>query len=47
VNAKIASADDSPEDSTSDGTPVVIDAEASRRLDNDKPEPRPSTVVYS
>ena len=47
VNAKIASADDSSEDSASDRTPVVIDAEAPRRLGDDTPEPRPSTVVYS
>jgi hypothetical protein len=32
VNAKIASADDSPEDSAPDRTAVVIDAEAPRRL---------------
>ena len=44
VNAKIAGADDSPEDSASDRTPVVIDAEAPRRLGDDAPEPRPPAV---
>ena len=37
VNAKLNSVDDSP-DSASDRTPVVIDAEAPRRLDVDAPE---------
>jgi hypothetical protein len=45
VNARLNSADDSPEDSASDRTPVLIDAEAPRRLGDDAPEPRPSTAV--
>jgi hypothetical protein len=32
VNAKIAGADDSSEDSASDRTPVVIDSEAAHRF---------------
>ena len=47
VNAKIASADDSLEDLASDGTPVVIDAEAPRRLGVDAPEPRPPAAASS
>jgi hypothetical protein len=47
VNAKLASADDSPEDSASDRTAVVIDAEAPLGSATMSPEPRPSTVVYS
>ena len=43
VNVKIASADDSLEDSVSDRTAVVIDAECQRRLAKDEAEPRPST----
>ena len=39
VNAKIAGADDLSEDSASDRTAVVIDAEAPRRLGDDAPEP--------
>jgi hypothetical protein len=35
VNAKLVGADESPEDSASDRTPVVIDAEAPRRLGGD------------
>jgi hypothetical protein len=41
VNAKPNSADDSPEDSASDRTPVVINAEAPRRVGDREPEPRP------
>jgi hypothetical protein len=38
VNAKIASADGPSEDSVPDRTPVVIDAEASRRFADGEPE---------
>jgi hypothetical protein len=34
------------EDSASDRTAVVIDAEAPRRLGGDEREPRPPPVVY-